>query len=106
MSSKRPILKALGILLVFILVVFTGTFFYAYLTGGEQRALALLAGDGIGILQIEGTIDDSNEILREFKRFQESPWIKAVVVRIDTPGEADYYRHGGILQYVLRSLLV
>jgi len=26
-------------------------------------------------------------------------------VRIDTPGEADYYRHGGIMPYVLRSLL-
>jgi aconitate hydratase len=25
-------------------------------------------------------------------------------LRIDTPGEADYYRHGGILQYVLRQL--
>ncbi len=25
-------------------------------------------------------------------------------VRIDTPGEADYYRHGGIMQYVLRQL--
>ena len=27
------------------------------------------------------------------------------LVRIDTPGEADYYRNGGIMQYVLRSLL-
>ncbi len=27
------------------------------------------------------------------------------VVRIDTPGEAEYYRNGGILQYVLRSLV-
>ncbi|MDQ2756649.1 MAG: aconitate hydratase, partial [Actinomycetota bacterium] len=27
------------------------------------------------------------------------------VVRIDTPGEADYYRNDGILQYVLRSLV-
>ncbi|GIF86697.1 aconitate hydratase [Catellatospora chokoriensis] len=27
------------------------------------------------------------------------------VVRIDTPGEADYYRHGGILHYVLRRML-
>lgn len=27
------------------------------------------------------------------------------VVRIDTPGEADYYRNGGILQYVLRNLM-
>jgi aconitate hydratase len=29
----------------------------------------------------------------------------AALVRIDTPGEADYFRHGGILQYVLRSLV-
>jgi aconitate hydratase len=28
-----------------------------------------------------------------------------VLLRIDTPGEADYYRHGGIMQFVLRSLL-
>jgi aconitate hydratase len=27
------------------------------------------------------------------------------LVRIDTPGEADYYRNGGIMQYVLRSLI-
>lgn len=27
------------------------------------------------------------------------------VVRIDTPGEADYYRHGGILQFVLRRMI-
>jgi aconitate hydratase len=27
------------------------------------------------------------------------------VVRIDTPKEAEYFRHGGILQYVLRELL-
>ncbi|WP_218973319.1 aconitate hydratase [Corynebacterium tapiri] len=27
------------------------------------------------------------------------------VVRIDTPGEAEYYRHGGILQYVLRQMV-
>ena len=26
------------------------------------------------------------------------------VLRIDTPGEADYYRNGGILQYVLRQI--
>lgn len=34
-----------------------------------------------------------------------SPIRFEVALRIDTPGEADYYRHGGILQYVLRSLV-
>ncbi len=33
------------------------------------------------------------------------PIVFNALVRIDTPGEADYYRHGGIMQYVLRSLL-
>uniref|UniRef100_UPI0025E6B5BC hypothetical protein n=1 Tax=uncultured Xylophilus sp. TaxID=296832 RepID=UPI0025E6B5BC len=28
-----------------------------------------------------------------------------VILRIDTPVEVDYYRHGGILPYVLRQLL-
>ncbi|HET9969894.1 MAG TPA: hypothetical protein VFQ68_16790 [Streptosporangiaceae bacterium] len=28
----------------------------------------------------------------------------SATVRVDTPGEADYYRHGDILPYVLRSL--
>jgi aconitate hydratase len=32
-------------------------------------------------------------------------WTFQATVRIDTPGEAEYYRHGGIMQYVLRSLL-
>jgi len=27
------------------------------------------------------------------------------VVRVDTPGEAEYFRHGGILQYVLRQMV-
>ena len=34
-----------------------------------------------------------------------SPVSFDAVVRIDTPGEADYYRNGGILQYVLRQLV-
>jgi len=46
-------------------------------TGGVPKVLKVIAGD---------------------KSFD-------AVVRIDTPGEADYFRHGGIMQYVLRSLL-
>jgi aconitate hydratase len=30
----------------------------------------------------------------------------SVIVRIDTPNEVDYYKHGGILPFVLRQLLV
>ncbi|OZG66715.1 aconitate hydratase [Bifidobacterium aquikefiri] len=34
-----------------------------------------------------------------------TPITFAAVVRIDTPGEADYFRNGGILQFVLRNLM-
>ncbi len=88
MPRKHPILKGLGFVSVFILVFFFVAFFYAYLTGGDSRALSLLAGEGIGVLQIEGTIDDSRDILSELKRFKEAPWIRAIVVRIDSPGGA------------------
>lgn len=88
MASKHPILKVLGILVVFILVIFAGVFFYAYFTGGDAKALSMFSGDGVGVLQIEGTIDDSRDIISELKRFKEAPWIKAIVVRIDSPGGA------------------
>ena len=88
MARKHPILKGLGVLFVFILVTFAGVFFYAYLTGGDARVISMFSGEGIGVLQIEGTIDDSQSVLSELKRFKEAPWIKAIVVRIDTPGGA------------------
>jgi aconitate hydratase len=40
------------------------------------------------------------EAKAEDGRIQKIP----VKLRIDTPNEVDYYRHGGILQYVLRQL--
>jgi protease-4 len=88
MPNRHPILKGLGLLAVFILVVFTGAFFFAYFTGGESKVLGMLSDDGVGVLQIDGSIDDSRQLLSELKRFKEAPWIKAVVVRIDSPGGA------------------
>jgi aconitate hydratase len=60
------------------------------LTGEETFEIRGLAGSDRIPREIEVKADD--------KTF-------TAVVRIDTPGEAEYYRHGGILQYVLRSLL-
>ena len=88
LTTKHSILRGLGILFVFILLVFCGTFFYAYLSGGDSKVLSLFSGDGVGVLQVEGTIDESRFVLAELRRFRETPWIKAVVVRIDSPGGA------------------
>ncbi|MGE5217933.1 MAG: signal peptide peptidase SppA [Chloroflexota bacterium] len=88
MARRFSILRGLGALFVIVLVVFTGVFFYAYLTGGDSKALALFSGDGVGVLQVEGAIDDSESVLTELRRLKEMPWVKAIVVRIDSPGGA------------------
>jgi protease-4 len=88
MNRRSSILRGLGLLFVLILVVFTGVFFFAYITGGDSRALSLFSGDGVGVLQIDGAIDDSRSVLMELKRLKEMPWVKAIVVRIDSPGGA------------------
>jgi len=62
------------------------------LTGEETFSVA-----GITALN-DGTVPREVTVTAGDKEFR-------AVVRIDTPGEADYYRHGGIMQYVLRSLL-
>ena len=88
MASKHFIVRGLGILFALVLVVFTSVFFFAYITGGDSKVLALFSGDGVGVLTIEGAIDDSRVVLAELRRFREMPWVKAVVVRVDSPGGA------------------
>jgi aconitate hydratase len=63
------------------------------LTGHESYDVAELGDGAVKTLQVTATSDNGTQ-----KSF-------AVLVRIDTPQEIEYYRHGGILQYVLRSLL-
>jgi len=60
------------------------------LTGHEKFDIAGIAGEGDIPRELTVTADD-----KEF----------TVTVRIDTPKEQRYYRHGGILQFVLRQLL-
>jgi len=62
------------------------------LTGSETFAISGITAlnDGVTPRTVQVTADGRTFTAR---------------VRIDTPGEAEYYRHGGIMQYVLRSLL-
>ncbi len=82
------ILKGLGILSAFILVVFVLVFLFAYLTGGDARAVSLFSGNGIGVIELNGAIDDSRGTVQQLKRFREASWIRAIVIRIDSPGGA------------------
>lgn len=45
-------------------------------------------GDRVGVVELQGTIMDSKKVLKELKTFAEAEHIKAVVLRIDSPGGA------------------
>jgi aconitate hydratase len=69
------------------------------LTGHEEFAIEglaeALAGEFRKGMEVTVRAQGSGNDERTFR----------ATVRLDTPNEADYYRHGGILQYVLRHLL-
>jgi aconitate hydratase len=73
-----------------------------YRPGESAASLGLTGNETFDIRGIEqlnsGDVPGELVVTADGKEFR-------AIVRIDTPGEADYYRHGGIMQYVLRSLL-
>jgi aconitate hydratase len=80
-----------------------------FLPGDSVETLGLTGEEVIDIAGVEGAFAsrfaDGREITVTAKRAGADPVIFRATIRIDTPQEALYYRHGGILQYVLRQLL-
>jgi aconitate hydratase len=72
-----------------------------FIDGQNAQSLGLTGEESFTITGItalnEGGIPKEVRVVAGDKSF-------TAKVRIDTPGEADYYRHGGIMQFVLRSL--
>jgi aconitate hydratase len=71
-----------------------------FLDGENRASLGLTGEETFSVVGLAGATDAPREVTvtadgREFR----------ARVRIDTPGEWAYYQHGGIMQYVLRSLL-
>jgi len=73
-----------------------------YRPGESAASLGLTGQEVFGITGIE-EMNDGGAVPREVTVRADDKEFRAVV-RIDTPGEAEYFRHGGIMQYVLRSL--
>jgi len=81
------------------------------LVGMGVLPLQFAAGESAASLGLTGTetftisgIAGADAIPRELTVQADEKEFSAIV-RIDTPKEQEYFRHGGILQYVLRSLL-
>ncbi|NYT22661.1 aconitate hydratase [Alcaligenaceae bacterium] len=73
-----------------------------YLEGQNAETLGLTGEETFDIVGVT-RLNDASHV--ETVRIRAGKVTFEALVRIDTPSEAAYYRHGGIMQYVLRSLL-
>lgn len=78
---RHPV--ALGICL---LILIGGAFFGAVYGLGLWTEGSLSGGEKVGIITIEGIIGDANDVIEQINEFADNGSVRAVVVRIDTPG--------------------
>ena len=69
---------------------------------GENAAS--LGLDGTEVFEITGVTELNEGRIPSTVQVTAGDVAFTAKVRIDTPGEAEYYRHGGIMQYVIRQL--
>ncbi len=81
--KKRPFLIAsftvIGIFVFFLLVIFTAGML-------RTGSVVVSVGDKLGVLEVEGPIVDARRMIEQIKEFRDHSHIKAVVLRIDSPG--------------------
>src|SRR5205814_8179310 len=73
--------------------------------GTNAQTLNLDGGETFSITGLSDAIEPGKTVTLEIKRKNGQRDTVRVKLRIDTPIEIDYYRHGGILMFVLRQLL-
>ena len=84
-KNKRPILTVLVILGVIALILGTAMIFFMKMV---DPAAELSFSDRIGVIPIDGAIIDSHETTSQLIRFRKDDRIKAIVLRINSPGGA------------------
>jgi aconitate hydratase len=73
--------------------------------GVNAQTLRLDGSETYTVLGLADSIRPRQEVILEIKRKDGGREEVPLILRIDTPIEVDYYRHGGILPFVLREIL-
>ena len=73
--------------------------------GVNAQTLHLDGSETYSVLGLGDSIRPRQEVILEIKRKDGEIEKVPLILRIDTPIEVDYYRHGGILPFVLREIL-
>lgn len=73
--------------------------------GASAQSLGIVGDEEFEIIGIEKEIKPQQDVTLVIRRANGNPIHVPLLLRIDTPIEVDYYRHGGILPYVLRGII-
>ena len=84
-SRRHPYLF---FILIFTAVVATSMVAMSLLFTLGTRESDFDFGEKVGVIEVSGVIADSKNVLNQLKRFREDDSIKAIVVRINSPGGA------------------
>ncbi len=90
-TSWRPLILVFVISGLFFVLFVLGSFvFFSRGLDGTNKVAgkSLFGKEGIGLLTVKGVIMSSEKTLRSLEEFKENPDVKAIVVRIDSPGGA------------------
>lgn len=90
-TGWRPLVMLFVISGLFFLVFVVSSYvFFSKGFEGKSKTAAkgMFKKDGVGLLEISGVIMDSKKALKSLKAFEENPAVKALVVRINSPGGA------------------
>jgi len=81
--KRKRIWVGLGVIVVLLVIFFSALLFIGRMT--EQRG-PFSFGDKIAIVEIKGIITQSTEIIEEMRQYADDEAVKAVILRIDSPG--------------------
>ena len=86
--KKRGLLIVLVVIFLFTLSMAMSLFWNNSHRPGKTKAKHLLTSAKVGVVEIKGVILDVKETLEEIKTFRDDAGIKAIVLRIESPGGA------------------
>jgi protease-4 len=81
--KRKRIWVGLGVIVVLLVIFFSALLFIGRMT--DQRG-PFSFGDKIAIVEIKGIITQSTEIIEEMRQYADDETVKAVILRIDSPG--------------------
>jgi protease-4 len=85
MAARHPIARAFAVLCTVLVLFGTAAFLLTMATEGRLTS-ALAFGGRVGVVDVKGVITESEDVVGALKSFERSPTVKAVVVRVESPG--------------------